>query len=146
MLTRPTSDDIGSFQEIYIAQCPDEIIPFLEEQRNSFASFIDQLTDEQLTYRYAPEKWSIQENLAHLGRYQEIFSERLERILTENEPEFGRYRAEDDADFENWTKKKTFEIMHKTKQARRKIADKLLSINKTQLARTFGVYFLDNIL
>ncbi len=46
--------------------------------------------------------WSALQELAHLGRYQEVFSERLERILTEDEPDLGRYRADDDPGFGAW--------------------------------------------
>lgn len=108
----------------------------LLNQYNQIDFLLANLSEYFLTKRHNPEKWSVHENLAHLGRYQEFFSERLERILTENEPQFGRYRAEEDAVFEIWTSKKTFEIIIGTKQARRKIAEKLMSLNESQLTRT----------
>jgi uncharacterized damage-inducible protein DinB len=49
-----------------------------------------------------PGKWSALENLAHLGRYHEIFIERIGRILSEQTPAFSRYRAEEDPQWESW--------------------------------------------
>jgi len=52
--------------------------------------------------RPASSKWSAHENLAHIGRYHEIFLECLRSILTEASPAFGRYRAEDDPGWPEW--------------------------------------------
>lgn len=48
-------------------------------------------------------KWSAHEQLAHLARYHQIFLQRIDRILSEQAPEFSRYRAEDDPDWPAWT-------------------------------------------
>src|SRR5207237_9871342 len=47
-------------------------------------------------------KWSATDNLAHLGRYHEVFAERLGRMLREDAPEFARYRADGDAGVAAW--------------------------------------------
>ena len=41
-------------------------------------------------------KWSAHEQLAHLARYHQVFLQRIDRILSEQAPEFPRYRAEYD--------------------------------------------------
>lgn len=51
---------------------------------------------QRIDRRPASGTWSARENLAHLGRYQEVFLERLNLILTESSPQFARYRAEED--------------------------------------------------
>lgn len=66
------------------------------ELRFSGASF------ERIDRRPASGKWSARENLAHIGRYHEIFLERLHRILTEPSPQFARYRAEEDPGWQEW--------------------------------------------
>ena len=48
-------------------------------------------------------KWSARENLAHLGRYHEVFLDRVRRILREHQPHFTRYRAEDDEQWPLWS-------------------------------------------
>ena len=55
-----------------------------------------------LEQRPVPHKWSIREHLAHLGRYQEIFLERLTVILKGARPLLGRYKAENDPGFYEW--------------------------------------------
>ena len=57
---------------------------------------------EKILERPPSGKWSAHENLAHLGRYHEIFLERLQRILEGSNPVFERYRAEDDPGWEAW--------------------------------------------
>lgn len=47
-------------------------------------------------------KWSVTDHVAHLGRYHEIFIERVRRILAEREPAFDAYRAEDDPEWPEW--------------------------------------------
>ena len=74
----------------------------LETQLATLPIFIDMLDAEALTQRPPSGKWSIHENMAHLGRYHEVFQARMQRILTEDGPNLGRYRAEDDAAFADW--------------------------------------------
>jgi len=69
-------------------------------------------------------KWSALEHLAHLGRYHEIFLERIERILRETNPALNRYRAEDDPQWEAW---KTF--------AYKEVAGKLASLREMLISR-----------
>ncbi len=56
-------------------------------------------------------KWSAHENLAHLGRYHEVFLERLHRMLSEDRPQLGWYRAEDDPEAANWMALPTDEVL-----------------------------------
>src|SRR5260370_40456933 len=53
-------------------------------------------TPAQIDRRPASGKWSARENLAHIGRYHEVFLGRLGRILAETSPQFARNRAEED--------------------------------------------------
>jgi hypothetical protein len=48
-------------------------------------------------------EWSARENLAHLARHQVVFLDRIARILTEEAPALGRYRAEEDAAWPAWS-------------------------------------------
>jgi len=57
---------------------------------------------ETLREKPVSGKWSAHEQLAHLARYHQIFLQRIDRILTEDVPEFSRYRAEDDPDWPAW--------------------------------------------
>ena len=84
--------------------------------------------------RHHPEKWSIHEQIAHLGRYQEIFKARIDQILEELEPELKRYKAEEDPSFQIWAAKETEEILGAIHEDRSEIIDQLLNA-ETDLGR-----------
>ena len=72
----------------------------LASQLDGVALIVRDLPPERVTRRAVPEKWSAHENLAHLARYQRMFlDDRVRRILTEERPELGRYRSEDDPEW-----------------------------------------------
>src|SRR5256885_13974936 len=67
-------------------------------------------TPERIDRRPASGKWSACENLAHIGRYHEIFLERLHRMLTEQSPKFAQYRVEEDVGWQQWQSRHFEEI------------------------------------
>lgn len=54
-------------------------------------------------------KWSVFENIAHLGRYNEIFLGRMEEIQHKNNPAFESYVADNEEGFIEWSGK-SFEL------------------------------------
>ncbi|HKA17056.1 MAG TPA: DinB family protein [Blastocatellia bacterium] len=66
-------------------------------------------------------EWSAHENLAHLARHHEIFLERLRRIMTEDAPELGRYRAEEDSSWSEWSSLTTDEVIRRLNNLRAEI-------------------------
>lgn len=84
----------------------------------------------------ASGKWSAHENLAHLGRYHEIFLERMERILKEANPVFDRYRAEADPQWEAWRALSYKEVVGKLAWLREMLMARLKSLSTDDYART----------
>jgi hypothetical protein len=78
------------------------ILARLDHQPDALNQLLAGLSQEQLSQRPLPDKWSIQENIAHLGRYQEIFLTRIQQIIKGEEPVFARYVAEEDPGFSDW--------------------------------------------
>src|SRR5882757_11460463 len=74
----------------------------LRTQHQAIENILMPLEPARLLARPQPDKWNILENVAHLGRYQLIFIERINQILLTEEPSFGRYIAEEDPEFESW--------------------------------------------
>jgi hypothetical protein len=68
--------------------------------------------------RPASGQWSAHENLAHLARHQTVFLERLRRILGESAPQLGRYRAEEDSAWPEWSCLSTQEVLSRHKAGR----------------------------
>lgn len=94
---------------------------------------------ETLNAKSVPGKWSAHEQLAHLARYHQIFLQRIDRILTEDVPEFPRYRAEDDPDWPAWASLSTSQLLVRISSIRSKLMARLQSLNEEDFERT-GVH------
>lgn len=53
----------------------------LANQLDALDPLLSGLTADQIQQRPQPDKWSIHENLAHLGRYQEVFTDRIQQTI-----------------------------------------------------------------
>ena len=80
-------------------------------------------------------KWSIQENLGHLLRYQEMSLIRFKRILNEQEPLLDRYIAEEDEQFNTVLNQSSKKIFIQLKEGRQPFTAYLLSLIKEDLSR-----------
>jgi uncharacterized damage-inducible protein DinB len=89
----------------------------------------------QIDRRPASGKWSARENLAHIGRYHEVFLERLGRILGETSPQFARYRAEEDAGWQEWASRPLEEIRNQLRALRLKLIDRIAALQSSDYAR-----------
>jgi len=90
---------------------------------------------EQIDARPSPEKWSARENLAHLARHHAVFLERIARILAEETPGLGRYRAEEDPEWPEWRALPLEEILARLHQSRRRILGAALELTEKQASR-----------
>lgn len=93
-------------------------------------------TPAQIKHRVRPEQWSAHENLAHLGRYHQIFLERLRRILGEDKPSIGRYRAEEDPAFAEWVALETDEVIRRMQALRGEMLELLRRLSEADWGRT----------
>ncbi len=107
----------------------------LQHQFAQVEDLLAPLSVDFIRRRHLPDKWSIHENIAHLGRYQEMFMERIERILSEEMPLMDRYVAENDPLFLNWVEKEPGEILRKSATKRTTFRQHLESLNAAQLSR-----------
>jgi hypothetical protein len=115
-----------------IARCEWQLRDFLQQ-------VIPVEAPNPLSRRTIEGKWSALENLAHLGRYHEVFLERLERMLREPNPSFPRYRAEDDPMWETWRTLPPAKVLARLSSLRTKLLDRLRSLRKEDFEKT-GVH------
>ncbi|PYY00630.1 MAG: hypothetical protein DMG64_16470 [Acidobacteria bacterium] len=108
----------------------------LRDQLDSLSAFVANKTADEWNRVPASGKWSARVNLAHLCRYHEVFLERLNRILREDRPQFGRYRAEDDELWPSWSPLPVDLLLARIRQLRRDVRSQLSSLSDEQLART----------
>jgi uncharacterized damage-inducible protein DinB len=108
-----------------------------ETQLQDFlATALPGVSTDALSRRPIPEKWSARENLAHLARYHQVFLERIERILAESNPAFGRYRAEEDPEWPKWSDIPADKVLAELASLRAKLIVKLRSLSEEDFQRT----------
>jgi DinB superfamily len=115
-----------------LQRCETQLQDFLAVTLNGVAI-------DTLSTRVVAGKWSAHEQLAHLARYHQVFLQRIDRILSENAPEFPRYRAEDDPEWPAWTSLPTSQLLVRISSMRAKLMARLRSLSEEQFERT-GVH------
>jgi len=108
----------------------------LKNQHKTIASIIINLNNRQIQQRFIRDKWSIHENIAHLAKYQPVFIDRIRKILTNEEPEFGAYKADDDDEFEIYCAFTTYELLKKISSDREVIFHLITHLPVDKLDRT----------
>ena len=93
------------------------------------------LSDDQLSTSFEG-KWSILLNIAHLGRYQEIYEMRIHAILTGHQPQFNRYEAEQDAQWLLWQSLSKEQLIDKVRLKRRLLWEEISQLTEEQLGLT----------
>jgi hypothetical protein len=108
----------------------------LTSQPDALTHLLGGLPDNQLAQRPLTDKWSIQENIAHLGRYQEIFLTRIQEIIKGDQPVFGRYVAEEDPGFSEWLSLSWTDLMERFLGERAMLNAFLSILHQEQLTQT----------
>jgi len=110
---------------------------------SQLSGFMDQALHgvpvENILQPPASGKWSANEHLAHLARYQQIFLQRLDQILKEKTPTMPRYRAEEDPEWERWRRLAYKEIAEELTAGRERIIARLKPLSDADYDRT-GVH------
>lgn len=71
------------------------IITRLAEHVDELRSFTRGLTEQQLKQRPAEGKWSLHELVLHLVEFQDLFIQRLTRLLVEDKPKIEPFEPDD---------------------------------------------------
>ena len=111
----------------------------LSDQPNALDHLLSGLTEAQIRQRPQTGKWSIFENLAHLGRYQEVFLDRAQRIIAEETPHFSRYATDDDLGFAEWSRL-SWQTLTEQMRGERTTLSAFLSILREEQIRRIGLH------
>ncbi|MBT9394661.1 DinB family protein [Hymenobacter sp. NST-14] len=79
-LTPPAATEYGPYYYTYVKLIAGDPLEALRRQPRELRQLLAGLTEEQGTFRYAPGKWSIKENLVHMLDTERIFAYRALRI------------------------------------------------------------------
>ena len=114
---------------------PTSITARLEHQHKSLFDLIEGLSDDQIRRQIMPGKWSIFENMVHLATYQRAFLQRINKIISEENPKFPRYTAESDPLFYDNCAKTTKVILQDLITARNQLISEIFSLNDGSIHR-----------
>jgi hypothetical protein len=123
-------------EEEYGMAVPASLVKRLETQLEALSFLVARATPAAFEARPRPEEWSARENLAHLARHHAVFLGRLRRLLAEDRPELGRYRAEDDPDWPEWAALPLDAVMERLRTLRAELVALVRSLSPRESART----------
>jgi hypothetical protein len=83
----------------------------------------------------AADKWSVTENIAHLGRYHEVSIERIHEILTSSEPTIPAYHSDADPEWPAWQRRSFEEAMQRLHAARATLIGIIEALSPEQWTR-----------
>lgn len=112
-----------------------KLIERLKSQAEEVRRLCAELEEQAIARRVKPEKWSVKEVLAHIGRVQQVFEGRLEALLTQENPTIVSYSPEGDAEFESLSKKSSGELLKWFEDTRGKIIGRLEKLTPAQWHR-----------
>ena len=122
---------------------PPALVARLASQLDALDLVLARSTPGTLEARPRPEEWSARENLAHLARHHAVFLARLRRLLAEDRPDLGRYRAEEDPEWPVWAALPAGEVLGRLRGLRAELIALVRSLSpadsrRTGLHPTFG--------
>jgi DinB superfamily len=115
---------------------PASLLSRLETQLEALDPILRRATPITLEARPRLEEWSARENLAHLARHHAVFLERLRRLLAEDRPPLGRYRAEEDPDWPAWATLAMDDVLDRLRALRTELVGVVRSLSPAQAERT----------
>lgn len=78
---RPASDEYSQSYAGYVSHVPEnDPLPVMESQFRVTQALLQNVSEKDSLYRYAPEKWSIREIVGHLSDVERIMAYRALRI------------------------------------------------------------------
>lgn len=115
---------------------PASLVARLGTQLESIGLVLARAAPGALEARPRPEEWSARENLAHLARHHAAFLARLRRLLAEDRPALGRYRAEEDPDWPAWAALPPDEVLARLRTLRAELIALVGSLSQAESTRT----------
>ena len=115
---------------------PASLVARLESQLEALDLVLAHAAPGGLDARPRPEEWSARANLAHLARHHAVFLVRLRRLLAEDRPALGRYRAEEDPEWPAWRDLPRDEVLRRLNTLRGELVALVRSLSPTESIRT----------
>lgn len=114
----------------------DTLKALLVNQYKMLDDIIENINEDILVTKPENGKWSIFENIAHLGRYNEVFLGRIREIQHKNNPSFNSYVADNEAGFIDWCSRPLDLVFADFYSSRETIINFFKFLSDEQLERT----------
>lgn len=108
----------------------------LQNQLVMLDDLLENFNADVLTKRSLKNKWSVFENIAHMGRYNEIFLLRMYEVQHKNNPSFERYVADNEDGFIEWTSRPVDLVIVDYRLSRETVIRYFQSLSEDDLKRT----------
>ena len=93
---RPTQDEYPSYLEPAMRLVPEgNIVELVEQYRNGLHELLEGLGEEESRARYAPDKWSVRQVVAHVTDIEREFAYRILRFARAQEGELYDYEQDE---------------------------------------------------
>ncbi len=112
----------------------DPILQRLRTQLSSLPALLEGVPPESFQTRVGG-RWSVAENVAHLARHTELTLDRVARILSESEPAFLPYRAEQDPEWPGWVSRTLPDSLARLQASRAELIAAVERLSPSDLAR-----------
>lgn len=96
IFSRPVEGDCPDYYFRYTNLVPEvDILTYLHTQRDWYGDWIEGLTEEQVTFRYKPDKWSLGEMIGHVLDTERVFAYRMLAISRGDKSRLPGYEQDD---------------------------------------------------
>jgi hypothetical protein len=113
-----------------------KLVTRLRQQAEDVSRMTTGLDEASLAKRTVPDKWSLKELVCHLDRVQQVFEERVEALLAQDNPSIVIYDPEGDKEFEEMVSRPSRNSLAAFLQSREKFADRLEKLSPAEWHRT----------
>ncbi len=110
---RPKTGDYNPYYDRYISLIEnDDIISFLEEQRNNSENFLKTFTEKQGNYSYAVGKWTMKEVLGHVIDTERIMAFRALAFARNEKQSLPGFEQDDYVAESNFNKRSLVDLIN----------------------------------
>jgi hypothetical protein len=112
------------------------LVQRLRDQADDVRRMVAGLDEETLSKRTIPDKWSLKELVSHVLRVQRLYSERLETMLSQENPTLTSYQPEGDAVFQKLAGRPAEETLATYLAERERHVDRLEDLSPSEWHRS----------
>lgn len=136
IISRPKADEYPAEFDLYIKLVPsDDLLSYFDLQKESIASLAATLTEDQLLYRYAPNKWSIKDVFTHMIDCERIYCYRALCIARGEKQSLPGFEENEYASFADADKRSKEDIINDYKTVRSTTIELFKSFDDEMLSR-----------